>query len=64
MGTRGSKVAIKFGPFAGSLGVIVSTRQGRLVVRIQLEKRTLLIELDEDMVEVQPKSASRAGRNA
>jgi len=63
MGTRGSKVAIKFGPFAGSAGVVVSTRQGRVVVRVQLKKRSLLIELDEDMIEVQAKNAPRAGRN-
>jgi transcription antitermination factor NusG len=54
---------IKFGPFNGSTGVVVSTRQGRVVVRVQLKKRPVLVELDTDMVEVQPKNPSRTGRS-
>ena len=49
----GAAVKITFGPFAGSHGVIVSTRLKRLVVRIRLNQsgRSVLVELDRDMVE-------------
>ncbi len=48
--TKGTRVVITFGPFAGFEGTIVSSRNGRIALRLQLGKRWLQIELDEDMV--------------
>jgi hypothetical protein len=48
--TKGTRVVITFGPYAGFEGTIVSSRKGRVVLRLQVERRWVQIELDEDMV--------------
>ncbi len=47
-----TEVTVKFGPFKGYKGIILSAASSkRLVVKIALEHRHVLIELDEDMVD-------------
>jgi hypothetical protein len=56
--TKGTRVVITFGPFTGFEGTILSSRNGRVALRLRLEKRWLQVELDEDMV-TRATSASR-----
>ena len=48
--TKGTRVVITFGPFTGFEGTILSGRKGRVALLLQLGKRLLQVELDEDMV--------------
>jgi hypothetical protein len=48
--TKGTRVVISSGPLTGFEGIVVSSGKGRVVLRLQLDKRFLQIELDEDMV--------------
>lgn len=50
-------VVIKFGPFAGFKGIVASAPRKRVTVRIILEPgRSILVELDTDMIERDPPS--------
>jgi hypothetical protein len=56
---------ITVGPLTGFEGIVVSTRKGgRVVLRLQMESRSVQIELDKDMVSrpsrVSRKPAARA----
>ena len=44
-------VSIRFGPFIGFEGVVVSTQPERVLVRITFKDRPILVELDRSMVE-------------
>ena len=47
-----TEATVKFGPFKGYKGIILSAASPqRLVVRIALKHRHVLIELDEDMID-------------
>ena len=50
--TKGTIVSIKFGPFAGLSGVIISTFGERTIVRIMLKGRAVLVELETNMIQV------------
>ena len=50
--TKGTAVSIKFGPFAGLSGVVISTSSERTTVRIMLKGRAVLVELDTNMIQV------------
>jgi len=50
--TKGTVVSIKFGPFVGLSGVVISTSGERATVRIMLKGRAVLIELDTNMIHV------------
>jgi len=51
-------VLITFGPFAGLKATIVTKRLKRVVVRVSLSRqRSVLVELDDDMIERQQDSA-------
>lgn len=53
-----SGVLITFGPFAGVKATIVTKRLKRVVVRVVLSRqRSVLVELDDDMIERQQGSA-------
>jgi hypothetical protein len=43
-------VRSNFGPLTGVNGVVISTSPGRTVVRITLKGRSVLVELDPDMI--------------
>lgn len=52
-------VLITFGPFAGLKAAIVTKRLKRVVVRVILSRQgSVLVELDDDMIERQQDSAS------
>jgi hypothetical protein len=56
---RETAVLITFGPFAGMKATIVTRRLKRVVVRVILSRqRSVLTELDDDMIERQQDSAS------
>ena len=50
--TKGTVVTITFGPFAGLSGTLISTSSERAVVRIFLQGRSILVELEVDMIRV------------
>jgi hypothetical protein len=43
-------VRINFGPLTGVNGLVISTSPGRTVVRITVQGRSVLVELDPDMI--------------
>jgi hypothetical protein len=43
-------VRINFGPLTGVNGVVISTSPARTVVRITVKGRSVLVELDPDMI--------------
>ena len=52
-------VLITFGPLAGLKATMVTRRLKRVVVRVILSRqRSVLVELDDDMIERQQDSAS------
>ncbi len=51
-------VLITFGPFAGLTATVVTKRLKRVVVRVILSRqRSVLVELDDDMIERHQDSA-------
>jgi transcription antitermination factor NusG len=60
---KGTLFRIRFGPFAGLDGVVISATPQRTIVRVTLRSRPVLVELDPDMIrvpvreEVKPSSA-------
>lgn len=65
---EGSVVTISWGLFAGTLGVIESLDDVRVVVKVSLAQRSVRVELDTDMLAVSadatsgPKPPERAMR--
>jgi hypothetical protein len=49
--TEGIWLLVKHGPFSDLEGVAVSVGQDRVLMRIALECRSVLVELEKDMVE-------------
>jgi transcription antitermination factor NusG len=62
---RETAVLITFGPFAGMNATIVTRRRQRVVVRVNLSRaRSILVELDDDMIERKQDSAGHHDRAA
>ena len=56
--TRGTVVTIIFGPFSGLSGVVISSSARRTVVRLILKGRSVLVDLDTDMIRVPVRNGS------
>jgi len=58
-------VLITFGPFAGLKATMVTRRLQRVVVRVTFSREpSILVELDDDMIERQQDSAGHQDRAA
>ena len=58
--TKGAIVTVIFGPFAGLSGEVISITPERMMVRMILKGRSILVELDPDMIRVPSRSRNPA----
>lgn len=56
---KGAIVTIIFGPFAGLSGEVVAITPERTMVRMILKGRSVLVEVETDMIRLPGRSAAR-----
>ena len=56
---KGTIVTIIFGPFAGLSGEVVAITPERTMVRMILKGRSILVEVETDMIRVPGRSGTR-----